>query len=151
MKSNRGVTLTSLVIYIIGLVIIIALMSNFSGVFYKNLSEVTIRQNAEEQYSKFLAYITKDVNAENLTYVKSGAEGKDCIIFVFSDGIEHQYIRQNKNIYFINAEDQNNKKIVLCENISVSTSNAFNYTDKKLDINFSISNSSFSTTLNVKM
>ena len=99
MKSNRGVTLTSLVIYIIGLVIIIALMSNFSGYFYKNLSEVTIKQNADEQYSKFLSYITKDANADNLTYVKSGAEGKDCIIFVFSDGTEHQYIHQNQIYY----------------------------------------------------
>ena len=61
MKSNRGVTLTSLVIYIIGLVIVITLMSNFSGYFYKNLSEVTIKQNADEQYSKFLSYITKDL------------------------------------------------------------------------------------------
>ena len=47
--------------------------------------------------------------------------------------------------------DGKEKKIILCENISVSTSDAFYYTDKKLDINFNISNSKFSTVLNVKM
>ena len=153
MKSNRGITLTSLIIYVIGLLIIIALMSNFLGYFNQNLSEISIKQNAEEQYSKFLSYITKDANSNKLAYVKSGADEKDCIIFVFSDNTEHQYICQNKNIYFVNVGDQIEKKITLCENISASTStgNVFNYTDKKLYINFKINDSNFSTILNVKM
>ena len=151
MKSNRGITLTSLIIYVIGLLIIIALMSNFLGYFNQNLSEISIKQNAEEQYSKFLSYITKDANSNKLAYVKSGADEKDCIIFVFSDNTEHQYICQNKNIYFVNVGDQIEKKITLCENISAPTRNVFNYTNKKLDINFKINDSNFSTILNVKM
>ena len=151
MRSNKGITLTSLVIYIIGLVIIVALMGVFSGYFYKNINEVTIRQSEEEQYSKFLAYITKDVNSDNLKYVQSGINNKDCIVFKFNDGIEHQYIIQNGNMYYINIENQNEKKIVLCEKVSVSTTSAFNYIEKKVDVNFNIGDANFSTTLNVKI
>lgn len=151
MKSNKGITLTSLVIYIIGLVIVIALMGNFTGYFYKNLKDVTIKQSAEEQYSKFLSYITKDANSNNLTYVQSGVGNKDCVIFKFNDGTEHQYIFYDENIYYINVENQNEKKIVLCEKVSVSAISAFSYKDKKIDLNFNIDDTNFSTTLNVKI
>ena len=80
LKSNRGVTLTSLVIYIIGLTIVIALMGLISNYFYQNITDVTIKQNADEQYSKFLAYLTKDANSDNLVYVQTGVNGEDNII-----------------------------------------------------------------------
>ena len=114
LRSNRGVTLTSLVIYIVGLVIVIALMGNFTGYFYKNIKDVTISQSAE-------------------------------------DGTEHQYIIQDQSIYYINVDDQNDKKILLCEKVSVSTVKAFSYNDKKIDINFNIGDANFSKTLSVKM
>ena len=104
MKSNKGVTLTSLVIYVVGLVIIVGLMSTFNGYFNKNLNEVVIKQNSQEQYSKFLSYLTKDVNSENLIYVKSGVNSQDCIIFKFNNGEEHQYIYQNDSIYYLNID-----------------------------------------------
>ena len=72
MKSNRGVTLTSLVIYIIGLTIVITLMGIISNYFYRNINDVTIKQNADEQYSRFLAYLTKDANSDNLIHVQVG-------------------------------------------------------------------------------
>ena len=151
MKSNRGVTLTSLIIYIIGLVIVIALMANLSGYFFKNLSNVTMKQSVEEQYSSFLSYITKDANSNNLINVQSSLEGKDCIIFQFDDETEHQYIVQDENLYFISIEGANEKKIVLCENVSTSGNNVFTYADSKIDINFNICKINFSARLNVKI
>ena len=62
MRSNKGITLTSLIIYVIGLTIVIALMGTFNGYFYRNVKTLTIKQNVDEEYSKFLSYITKDVN-----------------------------------------------------------------------------------------
>ena len=151
MKSNKGITLTSLVIYIIGLVLIITLISVFTGYFYKNLEEITVKQNADEQYSSFLSYITKDANSDYLTYVKSASDENDYIIFKFKDGIEHQYIYQNETIYYINVENGNDKKIVLCENVGIYAGKIFNYSDGKIDININIDDNNFSTTLNVKI
>ena len=108
MKSNRGITLTSLVIYVIGLVIVIAVMGNFTGFFYKNLEYTTMNQNSNEQYSRFLSYITKDANSDNLIYVQSGVQNVDCVIFRFSDGTEHQYITKNEKMYYINSQSDKN-------------------------------------------
>ena len=149
MKSNRVVTLTSLVIYIIGLTIVIALMGIISNYFYQNITDVTIKQNADEQYSKFLAYLTKDANSDNLVYVQTGVNGEDNIIFRFDNQEEHQYIVKNSNIYYISIENINEKKIVLCEN--VSSSKVFNYSDNKLEINFKINDKNFETSLNIKI
>ena len=146
MKSNRGITLTSLVIYVIGLVIVIAVMGNFTGFFYKNLEYTTMNQNSNEQYSRFLSYITKDANSDNLIYVQSGVQNVDCVIFRFSDGTEHQYITKNEKMYYINSQSDKNEKILLCEKVTTSSENVFNYTDKTLNINLDIGNQNFTTT-----
>ena len=151
LKSNRGVTLTSLVIYIIGLTIVIALMGIISNYFYQNITDVTIKQNADEQYSKFLAYLTKDANSDNLIYVQSGVQNVDCVIFKFSDGTEHQYITKDEKMYYINSQSDKNEKILLCEKVTTSSENVFNYTDKTLNINLDIDNQNFTTTLSVNM
>lgn len=151
MKSNRGITLTSLVIYVIGLVIVIAVMGNFTGFFYKNLEYTTMSQNSNEQYSRFLSYITKDANSDNLIYVQSGVQNVDCVIFRFSDGTEHQYITKNEKMYYINSQSDKNEKILLCEKVTTSSENVFNYTDKTLNINLDIGNQNFTTTLSVNM
>ena len=151
MKSNRGITLTSLVIYVIGLVIVIAVMGNFTGFFYKNLEYTTMNQNSNEQYSRFLSYITKDANSDNLIYVQSGVQNVDCVIFRFSDGTEHQYITKNEKMYYINSQSDKNEKILLCEKVTTSSENVFNYTDKTLNINLDIGNKNFTTTLSVNM
>lgn len=151
MKSNKGVTLTSLVIYVVGLVIIVGLMSTFNGYFNKNLNEVVIKQNSQEQYSKFLSYLTKDVNSENLIYVKSGVNSQDCIIFKFNNGEEHQYIYQNDSIYYLNIDSQNEKKITLCSNVSLSSTKAFSYLNGKIDVNFNINDENFSSSLYVNI
>ena len=151
MKSNRGITLTSLVIYVIGLVIVIAVMGNFTGFFYKNLEYTTMNQNSNEQYSRFLSYITKDANSDNLIYVQSGVQNVDCVIFKFSDGTEHQYITKNEKMYYINSQSDKNEKILLCEKVTTSGENVFNYTDKTLNINLDIGNQNFTTTLSVNM
>lgn len=151
MRSNKGITLTSLIIYVIGLVIVIALMGTVNGYFYRNVKILTLKQNANEEYSKFLSYITKDVNSENIEYVVSGMEGKDCVIFKFNDEKQHQYIVQDNMIYYINVENQNEKKIILCENVAISANSVFNYSDGKININLTIGNTNFSNELNVKM
>lgn len=147
MKSNRGVTISSLVIYVIGLVIIIGLMSTFTGYFYKNLNEVTLKQNAQEQHSKFLAYLTKDVNTSNCTLIQSGVNGEDCIIFKLTDGTEHQYIYKNETIYYLEINQNNEKKIVLCNDVSSLSTNVFSYLNGKIDVNFNINGENFTTSL----
>ncbi len=142
--------MTSLVIYVVSLIIIIGMMSVFSRYFYKNINQITISQNAEEQYSRFLAYITKDINADNLTNVKT-SDDVDFLSFTFNDLTEHQYIYKNQNIYYISIKNDGTeeKKVLLCE--YVESDRVFSYTDKKIDLKLKINNKDFSTSLNVRL
>ena len=114
LKTNQGVTLTSLVIYVIVLMIVISIMSVFSGYFLKNTKEVTINEVSKEQYTKFLSYITKDINSGELRFIKSGtiSENEPYLIFKFENEKEHQYILKNENIYFLDINETIPKKIL---------------------------------------
>ena len=43
MKNNKGVTLTSLIIYVIGMVIVVASISTLTTFFYKNIPFVSVK------------------------------------------------------------------------------------------------------------
>lgn len=153
MKSDRGITLTSLVIYVIVLMIVISIMSVFAGYFFKNTKEITIKEISNEEYTKFLSYITKDINEDDLYFVKSGTTSMDekYLIFKFENGKEHQYILENDSIYFLDINESTPKKILLCQNVLNNGTHPFEYSEseKKININFNINKENFSTILNL--
>lgn len=155
LKSNRGITLTSLIIYVIVLMIVISIMSVFFGNFFKDTKKLTINEISKEQYTKFLSYVTKDINSDELRFVKSGvtSENEKYLIFKFENEDEHQYILANDNIYFLIINELQPKKILLCQNVSTSVEYPFEYSevDKTIDINFNINKEQFSTVLNINL
>ena len=148
-KSNKGITLTSLVIYVIVLMIVIGLMSNFSGYFYKNTNNITIKENYEEQYTKFLAYITKDINSDQLNFVKTGTDSeKKYLIFIFKDGSQHQYVYSNESVYYIKVSETMPKKILLCNKVTNLT---MDYSSNILQINMTINGKNYEKLLNISI
>lgn len=65
MKSEKGITLISLVIYLIAMVIIIALIASINGYFYKNINIENETQDMNLQFSRFTSYFTEDINKPN--------------------------------------------------------------------------------------
>lgn len=63
MKSNKGMTIISLLIYIIVLTVVIGTMSMIIKYFYKNMNETIISSDTSDQYSRFIAYISSDINS----------------------------------------------------------------------------------------
>lgn len=63
MKSNSGITLVSLIIYIIILSVVIGTTSILIKFFYSNTEDIVISKKTADQYSRFVAYITDDVNS----------------------------------------------------------------------------------------
>jgi len=53
MRNNKGVTLTSLIIYVIGMVIVVGIISTLTSFFYKNINIEGISDNGSTQYTKF--------------------------------------------------------------------------------------------------
>ena len=63
MKKNKGITIISLIIYIIVLSIVIGITSILIKYFYQNTEETIISKKTANQYSRFVAYITDDINS----------------------------------------------------------------------------------------
>ena len=63
MKSNKGMTIISLIVYVIVLSIVIGTTSILIKYFYNNTEETVISKNTSNQYSRFVAYITDDINS----------------------------------------------------------------------------------------
>ena len=63
MKSNKGITLISLIIYIIVLSIVVGTSSILIKYFYTNTEETVISKKTANQYSRFITYLTDDINS----------------------------------------------------------------------------------------
>lgn len=63
MKSNNGMTIISLIVYIIILSIVIGTTSILIKYFYSNTEETVVSKKTANQYSRFVAYLTDDINS----------------------------------------------------------------------------------------
>ena len=146
-KSDKGITLTSLVIYVIVLMIVIGLMSNFLGYIYKNTNKITIKENYEEQYTRFLSYLISDTNSDQLYFVKTDSENK-YLILKYKDGSQHQYAYSDKNIYYLNVSETTPKKILLCSNVTDLT---MAYSTNILQVNMTINGRNYEKKINISI
>lgn len=63
MKSNRGITIITLIVYVIVLTVVIGTASMLMKYFYRNTDETVLSKNTSSQYARFLTYITDDINS----------------------------------------------------------------------------------------
>ena len=63
MKLNKGITLISLIIYVIILSVVIGTSSILIKYFYANTEETIISKKTANEYSRFVAYLTDDLNS----------------------------------------------------------------------------------------
>lgn len=162
-KANKGVTLISLTIYIILFIITIGILSSITGYFMQNLGEITISEKGEDQFNILLSYINSDLNNSDLIYIKSGKEYKqstsevvgEYVVFKFRNHIQHIYLFENNNIYFLNEKVNSNnfdKIIILCKKVTKKNGeDVFKYDKNTLKINMKILENDFSINLNTNL
>jgi len=104
LKSNKGVTLTILVIYMIVLVLTIGILANISGNFYKNKDYILNNGKYISEFNKFNMYFIEDVKNNSSIYSISNNE------IIFADGTVYTYkANPDKAIY--------RNKVQICKNI----------------------------------
>lgn len=94
MKSENGVTLISLTVYIIGLTLIIAIVAVISTFFYKSVRNVSQTVDPITEYSKFNTFFTEETNTNNIKILECGEN-----YIVFDNGVQYTFIKENKGIY----------------------------------------------------
>ena len=134
MKSEKGVTLTSIMIYVVALTIVVGIVGRITTYFYKNIQDVATNTSADAEYTKFNSYFTDEINIEE----------NEVILFeenhVAFFKTENQYIFKNGNIY--------RNKAKICKDIDKCI---FNYdsTTQKISVNIIIKGKDYSTTYTV--
>ncbi len=168
MKSNKGITIISLLVYIIVLSIVIGTISILMKYFYRNEKESAIAENSSGQYSRLISYITDDVNSEKITNVdivnsnsntepeedpelnSSETSGED-INLTFNDSTVHEYKFSENKIYNIvkNINGTTVKKIEICSDV---TNALFKYDSeaKKITLYIKINNKVYTDVFIVK-
>ena len=62
MKSQKGVALTSIMIYVIAMTIIVGLIVRITTYFYKNVDSIDSSTSSYSEYMKFNTYFTEEIN-----------------------------------------------------------------------------------------
>ena len=101
MKEEKGITLVSLVVYIIVMVIIIAVMTTIINSFYQNTE--TVQGNVQEivEFNKFNNYFLKEVKTKN-----NKVDSVDTNYILFASG--NSFSISNNGIYYNNIKICNN-------------------------------------------
>lgn len=133
MKNNKGITLTSLMIYVIGMVIAIGVIATLTSYFYKNIDIKKLNGDSSTQFTNFSSVFSYEVNLENNRIIDCGTtqeNGKKISYIIFSSGNQYTFKEENNSIY------QNNIKI--CEYI------------EDCDFSYRLVNSRYEITVNFK-
>lgn len=104
MKSNRGVTLTILIIYIIVLVLVIGILASISNNFYANKDYILENGKYISEFNKFNMYFVEDV--KNNSNIYSITENE----IIFADGTIYTFAASPDEAVYRN-------KVKICKNV----------------------------------
>lgn len=103
MKSQKGITLISLTIYIIALAIVMGVVAVVSNFFYSSINAGKANIDPMAEYVKFNSFFLEEVNHKNIKVLEFGTseeEGKKVSYIAFSNGVQYTFIEENKGIYY---------------------------------------------------
>lgn len=144
MKTERGITLTILVIYIIIFSVVIGLLASLSSYIYGNLKYIDDDSVDVSEFNKFNAYFIEDVKSNSQVQINSqvNSEGKNIVQIVFGDGDIYRYVKEEKSIYknkqkiaediqnftAVKNQTEDNAKTYIGVNIVIGAKDEANYT-----------------------
>ena len=122
MKSNKGISLISLTIYLIVLTVLVGITANFTRYFFRNSKEAETSVEISQQYTKVIEYLVEEANSGIVDYIdiKDG-ENEESIYFYLNNETVHQYFWDGttKRIYYLIYSNNLEKKqqYVLCGDV----------------------------------
>lgn len=136
MKNNKGITLTSLIIYVIGMTIMVATIATLTSFFYKNINVGNINTDTT-QYTKFSSIFSEEINRKNNKVIECKEFTNGISYIIFSSGNQYTFNENSKAIY------KNNIKI--CENVE-ECKFSYTFVDSKYKITVSFKSGSINMT-----
>lgn len=107
MKSQKGITLISLTIYIIAMLIVISIMATLSVFFYNNVYGLRKQSENAAEYSKFDSEFLEEIKKPGNKVIEP-VDNQPANIIIFSSGVQFSF--QDGKIY----KDQ----VKICDNVT---------------------------------
>ena len=94
MKSQKGITLVSLIIYVFAMTVVVGVIAVVSGTFMKSLRDADFYNDPIAEYTTFNSYFTEEINHK-------GIQITDCQddYIVFDNNVQYSFIPENRGIY----------------------------------------------------
>ena len=149
MKSNKGITLISLMIYLIVLSIVIGSVATFTRYFYRNTNETIFTMSSSQKFVRVTEFISEDVNSGN---IERSTISNDKIIFYMNNGDVHEYINMENMIYYVAWDKDGNEiaEIKLSNEIESFEIKQVSTTPVKIMINAVISSVQYNSVFIIK-
>lgn len=128
MSNERGITLSSLMVYVIGMLVVVGIIGVITSYFYKNVDIENINDNTQVQYTNFSSLFTNEINKKDnkiIDCITTGENENKISYIIFSSGNQYTFKAENKSIY--------KNKIKICENIE-DCDFSYEYIDSKYKI-----------------
>lgn len=120
MKSQKGITLVSVALYIVLVFIVLAVLATVTSSFQNGVKEITQEGTEIAEINKFNMYFLQDVKKQNNNIIKI-SENKNEITFLLGT----KYVFDNNkgviNLIELNNDGTENKTIKLAEKIEECT------------------------------
>ena len=138
MKSQKGITIISLTIYLIVMAVVIGIVSLLTTFFYKNVSQSSADIDQMTEYTTFNTYFTDEINQSGIKILECQSD-----YVVFSNGVQYSYIAENKGIY--------RDRVKICRNIeSCSFTQAIQNEKTVIKVNMTIAGKTRSNTYTLR-
>ncbi len=134
MKKEKGVTLVSLIIYVLVMVVIIAVMSQIISRFYDNTKELNSDTESVLEFNKFNSYFLREIKQEG-NELDSIVNGN----ILFTSG--NTFSKQGSYIYYNN--------IPICSKVTSFTATVDEEDDTIINIRIEFEN--YSKDINYKI
>ena len=121
MKKESGITLVTLIVYLMIVSAILAALTNLSSHVYKNIGKLGSENLSAEEFNKFNVNFVKSVKANKKATVTNNNQN---VTIVFDDGTTYNYINGENSIY--------KNKIKIAKNINYFTADVKNINNKKV-------------------
>lgn len=121
MKKENGITLVTLIVYLMIVSAILAALTNLSSHIYKNINKLGIENLSSEEFNKFNVNFVKSVKANKNATVTNNNQN---VTIEFDDGTTYNYINGENSIY--------KNKIKIAKNINYFKADVQNINNKNV-------------------
>lgn len=136
-NSQNGVTLVSLVAYIVSFLIIATIIGSVTIFFYNNASMLDTEVYSASEYNKLNMYFVKETEEKNNKVLEISQSDNSLNHIEFSNGDKFTFDKANKLLYY--------NKICLCEDVqNVKMNTSYDTGKEVINVKVDFTNKSYS-------